>query len=123
MGWHILSKKPLPPTDIVPAPELEADLAIDTERFEAERLVQRHACWVRERDAGERGMKTAARQFREQNRIECATNAGAARFRRDVNRGVDRVAIGRSRGMLARVHIAGDFAVRDRDEVWIVRQR
>jgi hypothetical protein len=78
MGWHILSKKPLPPTDIVPAPELEADLAIDTERFEAERLVQRHACRVRERDAGERGMKTAARQFREQksNRVRDQRRCG-----------------------------------------------
>jgi hypothetical protein len=61
------SQAPLPPADIMPMAKLEAHLAIDTERFEANRLVQGHACRVRERDAGERRVKAATRQFRQQN--------------------------------------------------------
>ena len=42
----------LPPADVVPGPELEAEVAVDPDGLEADRLVQPDARVVRERDAG-----------------------------------------------------------------------
>src|SRR5690242_4707128 len=88
------SEQALPPPDVVPAVELEPDLAIDAERLETDQLVQRDASRIRQGDAGEGGMKTAPLQLRQQLEIERAADAGALRLRRDIDRGVDGMAIG-----------------------------
>src|SRR5438477_13135172 len=44
----------LPPTDVVPGAHLEADVAIDTDRLEANGLVQRDARRIWQCDAGKR---------------------------------------------------------------------
>ena len=68
----------LPPADVVPGPELEAEVAVDPDGLEADRLVQRDARVVGERDAGDRDLEALAREQRQQRLVEPAPDARAA---------------------------------------------
>src|SRR5262245_20360721 len=50
----VLLEHQLPPSDVVPAIQLVADVAVHTNWLEAHRLVQRDAGRIRQRDSGER---------------------------------------------------------------------
>jgi hypothetical protein len=63
----------------VPGPELEAEVAVDPDRLEADRLVQRDARVVGERDAGDRDLQALAREQRQQRLVELAPDAPGRR--------------------------------------------
>src|SRR5262249_12372938 len=112
----LTSKDPLPPPDVVPAPEFEADLAIDADRREAHRLVERDASRIWQRDAGKCHVYVALLELWQQFDVERVANTASLRLGRDVNRGVGGVAIGGTLAMRACVDIAADFSSNDSDK-------
>src|SRR5690606_15252563 len=114
-------EQPLPPTDVAPAAELPADLAVDADRRESHRLVQADAGLVRQGDPREGGVKTLAREQRQQRGIERAADPLPWMCRIYIDRDIARAGIGGARAMRRTVRIAGYLAVELRDEPAMAR--
>lgn len=105
------SQLSLPPCGVVPLAELETDVAINTDQFEPERLVQCNARLIRKSDTGKCIVKALFGQAAQQFGVERLADALSARVFRNVDGGVDRPAICRPATMLAAVSITAHASV------------
>jgi hypothetical protein len=100
----------LPPSDVVPLPELETDLSLARYLLEAERLEQVLTCIVGERDAGERIDVAAFMKVGKKRSEQLASNATSLVTRRDVDRDLHRPAVRGARMERRRVRVTLDFS-------------
>ena len=65
----------LPPADVMPRTQLEADVAVDPDRLKSDSLVQCHAGRIWKRDACEDLVEAKCGQSRQQRRVQALADA------------------------------------------------
>jgi hypothetical protein len=105
---RLRTEEALHPSDVVPASVLEADLAIDAHRLEAERAMERDAGVVRQRHPGNGQVESTFSQAGQQGRIQGATPARAPTARLHVDADLTGPAVGRSRPEREAIRVPDD---------------
>src|SRR5258708_39857377 len=83
---HRFSQANSPVADVMPAPELEADIFVDTDRLESYRFMKADAGGVRHNDFGERRPETLLSECVKQRTIKGTSDSSAMRSSIHINR-------------------------------------
>src|SRR5215211_5899346 len=86
----VLPENQLPPADVVPAIELVANAAIDADRLETHRLMERDARRIRQRDSGKRVEVALPGKDGKQRRVQAAADVATTMGLGDVDGRIDR---------------------------------
>src|SRR6185436_7968521 len=116
--WLVVGRQELelPPADVAPGGCLEADVAVDADLLEAERLVEADAGVVRQGDAGAGDVEALLAQERTEMLVELAADAAAVVCGVDVDGHVDGPAVCRALAVGRGVRVADDLPAVLRDE-------